>query len=85
MQGLELSGKRILVGLANGKPFACEDKCPHAGALLSLGKLKGQELQCARHGWLFNAVTGESLPGPTAFCLRLLKTEVRDGTIWVEV
>ena len=34
------------------------DRCPHAGAPLSEGALRGATLVCAWHGWTFDAVTG---------------------------
>ena len=85
MRYVEIGGRRLLVGLASGRAFACEDRCPHAGAPLSQGDLKGSEIQCGRHGWVFDVLTGHSVPGPTAFRLKQLRTEVRDGAIWIEV
>ena len=32
---------------------AFADECPHRGAPLSLGRLEGEELVCAFHGWRF--------------------------------
>lgn len=33
---------------------ALQDKCPHRGVALSLGKIKDDQLQCIYHGWRFN-------------------------------
>ncbi len=32
---------------------AFDDRCPHRGARLSLGRVVGDSLQCAYHGWCF--------------------------------
>jgi phenylpropionate dioxygenase-like ring-hydroxylating dioxygenase large terminal subunit len=37
-----------------GRPHVFQNFCPHRGASLALGKIKGEELQCWYHGWTFN-------------------------------
>ncbi|MBF2018746.1 MAG: aromatic ring-hydroxylating dioxygenase subunit alpha [Hydrococcus sp. C42_A2020_068] len=37
-----------------GKVHALEDRCPHRQVKLSHGKIIGNELECAYHGWRFN-------------------------------
>jgi phenylpropionate dioxygenase-like ring-hydroxylating dioxygenase large terminal subunit len=38
-----------------GAAVAFADRCPHRGARLSLGLVSGLHLQCAYHGWRFDA------------------------------
>ena len=78
-RAVTLDGRSVLIGRANGRLFACLDRCPHAGAPLKIGKLRGDELECPRHGWIFNVLTGSSVPeNPT---IRLTQCPVRiDGT-----
>jgi phenylpropionate dioxygenase-like ring-hydroxylating dioxygenase large terminal subunit len=38
-----------------GAPAALLDRCPHRNVPLSLGKVRGSQLQCAYHGWEFDA------------------------------
>ena len=47
-----------------GAPAALLDRCPHRNVPLSLGKVRGSQLQCAYHGWEFDA-NGEccAVPG----------------------
>jgi len=40
---------------ANGKPVVMDDRCPHRGAALSLGRIRGDELACPFHGFRFAA------------------------------
>ena len=44
------------------------DECPHRGAPLSLGRLEGDDLVCAYHGWRFG-------PGGAATCIPALGTD----------
>jgi nitrite reductase/ring-hydroxylating ferredoxin subunit len=44
--------------------FACADRCPHAGALLSEGELEQGVITCPRHGSQFDVGTGQRLRGP---------------------
>jgi len=76
---VDVNGTSILVGRINGQPFAFLDRCPHAGAPLRFGKLRGGELTCTRHGWTFDVSTGEALPSHPAY--RLVQCPIKiDGT-----
>ncbi len=44
----------LLYRKEDGTPIAVEDRCPHRGAPLSLGCLKGDEVQCGYHGFRFD-------------------------------
>lgn len=56
----------IVVFRLKDQIIALQDRCPHRGAPLSAGKMDGELLQCAYHGWRFNA-SGEcvAIPGLT--------------------
>jgi phenylpropionate dioxygenase-like ring-hydroxylating dioxygenase large terminal subunit len=78
---------------AAGKPFALRDVCPHRAFPLSAGQCDGQTVECAYHGWRFDAHTGQcrGIPSLTADsklqCERIyagsFPCEERDGYIWV--
>ena len=44
---------------ASGKAFALRDVCPHRAFPLSLGRYDGHTVECAYHGWRFDAHTGQ--------------------------
>ncbi len=76
-----------------GKAFALRDICPHRAFPLSLGQYDGQTVECAYHGWRFDAHTGQcrEIPSITADsklqCERVYAgsflCEERDGYVWV--
>ena len=60
MRLLEVKGqKEILVGRLQGVLFACNNSCPHRGASLSKGELKGDRIICYMHGYEYNVFTGK--------------------------
>jgi len=74
------------------KPFALRDICPHRAFPLSYGQFDGALVECAYHGWQFDAHTGQCrhIPSLTADsklkCERIyagsFPCEERDGYIW---
>jgi phenylpropionate dioxygenase-like ring-hydroxylating dioxygenase large terminal subunit len=74
------------------KPFALRDVCPHRAFPLSFGQFDGASVECAYHGWQFDAHTGQCrhIPSLTADsklkCDRIyagsFPCEERDGYIW---
>jgi len=54
-----VGGNEIVVGRKNGKLFAFNNSCPHRGASLSKGELKGDNIICYMHDYEFNVFTGK--------------------------
>lgn len=52
--GVKLLGRRIVVFRGESGLAALEDRCPHRGAPLSMGRLHGDLLECPYHGWRFD-------------------------------
>src|SRR5579863_628192 len=77
---------------AAGKPFALRDVCPHRAFPLSFGQFDGASVECAYHGWQFDAHTGQCklipslTPDSKLKCERIhagaFPCEERDGYIW---
>ena len=49
---------------SDGTLHALENRCPHRGIELHLGKVKGRHLACAYHGWEFDGDTGNCVNIP---------------------
>jgi vanillate O-demethylase monooxygenase subunit len=84
----------VLIRESNGCANAFFDECPHRGAPLSLGKLEGDELVCAFHGWRFSVdgaatfipALGPDAPIPSRACLtKPAGVEERYGIVWVSL
>jgi phenylpropionate dioxygenase-like ring-hydroxylating dioxygenase large terminal subunit len=77
---------------AAGKAFALRDVCPHRAFPLSFGRFDGASVECAYHGWQFDAHTGQCRHIPSLTADSKLKCEriyagsfpcqERDGYIW---
>src|SRR5579872_6843837 len=76
-----------------GKAFVLRDVCPHRAFPLSFGQFDGEAVECAYHGWKFDAHTGQCrvipslAPDSKLKCERIFAgsfpCEERDGYIWV--
>lgn len=53
--GVRLLGEDLVLWKAGNRYLAWQDLCVHRGSRLSLGKADGATLQCAYHGWTYNA------------------------------
>jgi nitrite reductase/ring-hydroxylating ferredoxin subunit len=49
----------IVIGRSGGRLFAFDNSCPHRGASLSKGELKGDNIICYMHGYEYNIFTGK--------------------------
>ncbi|NWI03154.1 AIFM3 factor, partial [Tichodroma muraria] len=68
----------------NRKEFhALGSKCPHYGAPLSKGVLRGERLRCPWHGACFNVRTGDIEEYPALDCISCFKVTVEDGKVFI--
>jgi phenylpropionate dioxygenase-like ring-hydroxylating dioxygenase large terminal subunit len=81
----------VIFRTASGQPAALLDRCPHRNVPLSCGKVRGEHVECAYHGWQFDRSGAcRAIPGligeathergrrtPAYPCVE------RDGFVWV--
>jgi phenylpropionate dioxygenase-like ring-hydroxylating dioxygenase large terminal subunit len=74
----------------DGQVRAWQDRCPHRGTRLSLGRIEGDELICAYHGWQFGGAGRctrfpalPDLKPPASACARAYHAQEQFGLIWV--
>ena len=77
----------LLFRKENGDPAALVDVCPHRAAPLSMGKLKGDAVECGYHGLVFDA-SGRCSANPhggipKAARVRSFPVLDRYGVIWI--
>ncbi len=89
LQPVTILGERIVLFRAvGGDPVALEDACPHRKLPLSMGRLRGDEVECGYHGLVFDAAgCCTRVPGttkiPPAARVRSYPTVSRHGLVWI--
>jgi len=86
--------RAVLVALADGKPYAIADKCPHMGFPLSGGKYEAGVIRCKEHGLEVDVRTGSVVDSPKVAFLKIAPTDmsvrtylayVENGNVYIEV
>jgi NAD(P)H-dependent nitrite reductase small subunit len=57
---VDVGGQAVALYKVEGKVYAIDGVCPHAGGALAEGSLNGCIAMCPWHGWEFNVKTGKS-------------------------
>jgi nitrite reductase/ring-hydroxylating ferredoxin subunit len=72
-----VAGGAVALGRTEVGYFALEDACPHAGAPLSAGMIRGEHVVCSWHGWKFECATGVCplFPGAPSAARRDVRVE----------
>jgi nitrite reductase/ring-hydroxylating ferredoxin subunit len=85
---VEDDGSQVEVALTileNGQLIAFRDVCPHMAFPLSIGRLKGNTLECAGHLWKFDITTGKTLFPPIRKNMVLFEVRVDNDEVWVKI
>ncbi len=77
---VEVNGESAVIFNMQGKYYALDDYCPHAGAPLSEGALEGETVICPWHGSCFDVATGDVQCGPAKEGVKVYSVHV-DGDI----
>lgn len=80
-----IGGRAVAVFRAEDGVHAIADRCSHAEASLSEGELFDDEVECPRHGAVFDVTTGRALTLPATKPVAVFATEIRDGNVFVEI
>lgn len=76
--------REVLVANVRGEVLAYDNRCPHAGARLSEGMVRGVTLRCAAHHWEFDVQTGAGV-NPRSCALHRYAVRIVDGVVMVLV
>ena len=77
-------GRELALYNVGGRFHAVENFCPHKGAPLADGELRGHTIECALHGWLFDVRTGACLNRPDE-PVETYEVLIEDGWIKIRV
>ena len=73
---LQLSNQEVLVYNLDGKFFATENECTHAGGPLNEGELLGETITCPWHGSCFNVISGAVVCPPATESVRTFRVQI---------
>lgn len=79
---VKIQGKKICVVKVNNDIFAVQNRCPHAGADLSLGFCKDKKLICAYHRYEYDLETGKGAEGQGNY-LTTYPIKISDDGVYV--
>ena len=82
---VEIGDNRVALFKVDETVYAIGDRCSHAEASLSEGELFDDEVECPRHGAVFDVKTGaaKSLPATTPVPIYVVRVD--DGDVFLEV
>jgi len=81
----EANGKKICIAKHDNDLFACTQKCPHAGGILSEGYIDAAgNIVCPLHRYKYSLQNGRNISGEGYF-LKTFPVEVREDGIYVSI
>ena len=78
-------GDRIALCNVDGDLYAIDDVCTHDGGPLDQGELLGDQIECPRHGALFDVRTGKAITLPAIFPIKTYPLKVEGTDILIEL
>lgn len=80
-----LRGQRLAVSQVEGVFYAMDDICTHDEGPLGEGALRGDEVECPRHGARFSVRTGAALSMPAVTPVKVYRVRVDGKNIQVDL
>ncbi len=82
---VDVAGERIAVFRDGDQFYAIGDRCSHAEASLSEGEVFDGEVECPRHGAIFDLATGAAKALPATRPVPTYRLRTESGAIEIEV
>jgi nitrite reductase/ring-hydroxylating ferredoxin subunit len=82
---ISVEGKALALFNLDGKFYAIDDTCTHAGASLAEGPVAGTVVTCPWHGATFDIVTGAVLSEPAYEGVPAYKVKVEGDDVFIEL
>ena len=80
-----LEGKVLAFFNVDGKFYAIDDTCTHAGGSLAEGAVAGTVVTCPWHGATFDILTGAALSDPAYEGVKSYNVKVEGADVLVEI
>ncbi|WP_075831442.1 non-heme iron oxygenase ferredoxin subunit [Deinococcus marmoris] len=80
---VEMDGISVLVVNYEGVFYALRNNCTHQDYPLLGGEVQMGRITCQKHGAKFELATGKAKSLPAVKPVRLFRTEVEDGVVYV--
>jgi 3-phenylpropionate/trans-cinnamate dioxygenase ferredoxin subunit len=77
--------KRLALCNVEGRYYCIDDVCTHDGGPLGEGELIGDQIECPRHGALFDVKTGRAVTLPAVVPVETYPVRVEGGEVQVKV
>ena len=85
MKVFRAQGRRIALSQVDGAFYAIDDLCTHDEGPLGDGAIKGDEVECPRHGARFSVKTGAALRMPAVTPVKVHSVRVDGQNIQVRL
>jgi nitrite reductase/ring-hydroxylating ferredoxin subunit len=83
MKKIQLFGQNIIVANTGKEIVAFAQKCPHANGSLDEGILRGRNIACPLHGYMWNVRSGEPIEPADEDILPCYRVKAEDGRVFV--
>jgi len=84
MKVVEVGDKRISICDVEGTLYAIEDICTHDDGPLGDGALRGDQVECSRHGARFDVKTGAAVQMPAIVPVKTFPVSVEGDDVLLE-
>ena len=82
LASVSCEGKEYVIANVDGRYYAVDGRCEHAGARLVRGRLEGCRLVCPLHGWTYDVTDGSIVKPPLERRrLRSYRVRVKGGAV----
>lgn len=82
---VEADGQFLALFNVDGTFYAIDDACPHQGASLSEGEIRGCVVVCPWHGWEYDVTDGKQMTPPGALHATTYRVVVEGDDVLIEV
>ena len=84
LKRITMGKQRLVIGRLNGRLYAFDAICPHAGGPMERSEIEGAIVSCPLHAWRFDLEQdGKELHGYRQLSVK--KVRIEDGSVYVAV